>query len=92
MGSYHIHIRDRCTTAHLDDTGKKVRCTESVYRIFKVQIIHPNTGRKTWQTWRLCKQHFDEFMKVKGEGWFCRYNNKDRPLCPVVKFTIDEMS
>ena len=42
----------------------------------KVNVIHSNSGRKTWQTWKICKKHFLLFMSVEGKGWEVYYKNK----------------
>ena len=81
---------DRCRVAHLDENNKKICCPEPIYRIFKVKVFHPNSGRKTWQTWRFCKSHFEAFIACQGKGWITWYRD-GRPECPVIDYKIDEM-
>jgi hypothetical protein len=44
-----------------------IGCKKEIFKIFKVQVFHPNSGRKTWQTWKHCKEHFIQFIKFQGQ-------------------------
>jgi hypothetical protein len=63
-------------------------CKKPIYRLFKVKVFHPNSGRKSWQTWRFCYDHFNKFVKTNGEGWFCHYRKEDLEA-PVIEFNLE---
>lgn len=67
-------------------TIQKKKCKNKVYLIFKVKVFHLRSGRKTWQTWALCKKHFDQFHQEQGQGWASTYKNKED--APVIGYKI----
>ncbi len=64
--------------------GKVNQCEESVYIIIKVNIFHPDTLRKSWQKWALCKKHFIHFARTNGKDYYCKYKRKGNLQCPVI--------
>jgi hypothetical protein len=58
-------------------------CHNPIFRLFRVQVLHPTTRRKTWQIWKFCEPHFQEFIATEGKGWGRRYP-KDPILHPVI--------
>jgi len=60
-----------------------------VYITIKVQVFHPDTLRRTWNTWRLCEDHYAEFAARKGEGYYCWYREKgDEGNAQVIQYRI----
>ena len=85
-----IDIRDR-TCSILDKKlkelyGRNYRCKNKVYAVVKVRVFWRDTNRHSWQTWYLCKEHYEEFMESEGKGWYSK--KKDRPKAFVVDFKI----
>lgn len=62
------------------------KCKNEVYLEFKVKVFHPISGRTSWQTWKLCKKHFDEFHSYQGQGWGTIYKKKG--ISPVIGYEI----
>ncbi|MGV9141368.1 MAG: hypothetical protein ACOC1X_00355 [Promethearchaeota archaeon] len=69
-------------------TEKSKRCNKVVYGVLKVRVFHPNSHRRTWQTWYMCQEHFNSFIEDKGQDWGCRYRDKNKPFCPVIDYKI----
>lgn len=72
---------------HVIQEGKSV-CRKPVFHAVKVRVLHPISGRKTWQTWKLCELHFLKILKENGDGWFSSY--KKKPNAPVMECKIVE--
>lgn len=81
-------MADKCNMRY-DENGEKMVCKEEVYIKIKVRVFHPTTNRKTWQSWKLCKHHFHEFLTRNGEGYYCFYPRKPfKGECPVIDFQV----
>lgn len=66
-----------------------VSCKNPVFIKIKVQVFHPNILRRTWQTWPLCRDHFEAFLNSNGEGWYVTYRYKpEKGECPVINFKL----
>ena len=76
----------RCTISKENFSYKK--CDKAHFATARVRIFHPDTNRRTWQTWYFCKEHFNKFKKDNGEGWGCMYRNEKRPFSPVMEYKI----
>jgi hypothetical protein len=76
---------------HIKEGDSKKKCPKLYFAIVKVQIFHPESLRKSWQTWYLCKKHFFHFIEDKGEGWYCYYNKAPEKKCPVINYKVPEM-
>jgi hypothetical protein len=70
---------------------EKKRCNKPIYITLKVQVFHPDSLRKTWQTWYICKDHFFHFKKSMENDneyeWGCEYRNK-KPFAPAIDYKI----
>lgn len=80
--------KQKCRYCWDDEEGKVHFCRKSIYRLFRVKVFHPNSGRKTWQTWRFCLEHFNKFLETNGEGWSCHYRKEDL-YDPVIGFNLE---
>lgn len=69
-----------------NETGN--RCRKPTFAVLKVKVFHPDSLRKSTQTWYMCKQHFLLFIKDKGKNWFCRYRNKKKEDAPIIDYEI----
>jgi hypothetical protein len=76
-------IIDHRKTEEKND-GNRYRCLKPVHAVVKVKLFWSDTFRHSWQTWYLCKVHYDWFLQDQGEGWYCK--KKHRPKAPVVDF------
>lgn len=63
-------------------------CKEPYFISIKVRVFHPNSNRRTWQTWKFCKKHFSKFLEEEGQGWYWKYNDESKPTCPVIDFKL----
>ena len=68
--------------------SNKKRCNKSLFITLKVQVFHPNTQRKSWQTWYMCSEHFFQFKESEGKDWGCKYRNNEKPFAPVINYKI----
>lgn len=50
-------------------------CGNPVFIILKVQIWHPDSLRKSWQTWYMCQDCFLRFKEAPFD-WYCKYSDK----------------
>lgn len=62
-------------------------CKKPYFKEIRVRVFHPESNRKTWQTWYHCKEHFKLFLETKGKGWFTDYKGK-QPEAPVIGYEI----
>lgn len=69
-------------------TKQKKRCNKTLFIILKVQVFHPNSNRRAWQTWYLCREHFLSLESVEGKGWGCFYKSGERPFAPLIQYKI----
>jgi hypothetical protein len=63
-----------------------VRCKSPLYRRFRVRVRHYKTGRRTWQTWRLCKAHYILFLETAETGHWENLDRKGQPLAAVINW------
>ena len=70
------------------DKNSKKRCNKPLFIILKVQVYHPNSKRKSWQTWYLCKDCYDLFRESDGKDWGCRYKEDKKPFAPLIQYKI----
>ena len=68
--------------------NKKGKCKNPNFIILKVQVFHPNSLRKSWQTWYICKEHYFKFKESEGKDWYCEYRNNSIPNAPVIDYKI----
>ncbi len=78
-------IRKKCQYLGL---SHKNRCKTTSFAPIKVNLIHSDTGRKSKQTWHLCKKHFNIFMNTQGEGWEAVYLKKPNKRAIVTGYQI----
>jgi len=71
----------------MQEPGEK-GCIKPVYATLKVKLFHPDSLRKSTQTWGLCEEHFFNFISQKGEGFFCWYKDKSKEDSPVIAYEI----
>lgn len=64
------------------------RCKNPLFIFLKVQVFHPNSLRKSWQTWYLCEDCFQRFMKSNGKDWGCKYRNDKKAFAPLIQYKI----
>jgi hypothetical protein len=75
----------RCSMEYGRIDSKRTRCKNPYYISIRVRVLHPETKRKTWQTWHLCKKCFKDFMKRKGLGYYMLYH-KNPVENPVIGY------
>jgi hypothetical protein len=61
-------------------------CKKPVFITLKVRVFHPDTLRKSTQTWYLCFEHWMIF-KENPQDWYCSYKN-GKPDAPVIDYRI----
>lgn len=64
------------------------RCNKPSFIILKVQVFHPDSLRRSWQTWYLCSKHYNRFKKTEGQEWGCKYRNDKKAFSPLVQYRI----
>lgn len=64
------------------------RCNKPLFIILKVQVYHPDSMRRSWQTWYLCKECWNRFMETNGKEWGCKYKNEEKPFAPLINYNI----
>lgn len=67
--------------------GDNKNCNETVFIILRVQVFHPDSLRKSWQKWYMCKHHYQKFIETNGKDWFSRYKNGKSPS-PLIQYNI----
>lgn len=85
-----MDIRDR-TCSILDKKlkelyGKNYKCKNKVFAVVKVRVFWRDTNRHSWQTWYMCKKHYDQFIEDQGKNWCSK--KKNRPEAFVVDFKV----
>jgi len=64
------------------------RCKNPYFITFKVQIFHPKSLRRSWQTWKACKEHFERFIE-NPQNFYTWYPKRlNRPDAPVIGYKI----
>ena len=53
------------------------KCNQKLFAKIKVQVIHPPTGRKSWQTWKLCQHHLVDLLNKEGKEYASWYKKKN---------------
>lgn len=64
------------------------RCNQPLFIVLRVQVFHPDSLRKSWQTWYLCAECFEDLESVKGKGWGCKYKDNKKPFAPLIQYEI----
>lgn len=77
-------MKEKC---FVREKGQK-KCKEEYYGTIRVQLFHLKSLRRSWQTWKMCKKHFFQFVEKDGKGWFCWYKN-GKTDAQVIKFIIE---
>ena len=68
--------------------GEK-RCKEPVFVAIKVEVLHPDKLRRSWQTWHLCEGHWLLFNRAAGKGYYAWFREKDETgNAPVLSFRV----
>jgi len=66
----------------------KSKCRKEQFHQIKVKVFHSFSGKKTWQTWKLCKEHYVNFIKNNGKGYAVIY--KKKPDAIVIDYKLQE--
>ena len=67
---------------------QKNRCSNAIIAKIIAQLYHPDTDRKSKQTFYICKEHLEDFLVTNGKGWYRWYSNEDKTTLPLIDYTI----